>query len=172
MMADYGLKRNGSGYKDETAYKAFMGMAKSGEVWTANNGREQVLILKNQGTFCNCLTLTDKSNDNQCIEIIISGHPRLQEPVLATLDHCKQRSALVGEADLHAGTMYTNPGMVKYLFNSWLGTFVQKLPASEFEKVREAVEDALSIGRKAVDKDHRKECHDLLDKILDKVGVM
>lgn len=31
-MADYGLKRNGSGYKDETAYKAFMSMAKSGEV--------------------------------------------------------------------------------------------------------------------------------------------
>ena len=139
-MADYGLTRNGSGYKDETAYRAFMSMAKAGEVWTANNGREQVLILKNQGTFCNCLTLTDKSGDKNCIEII------------------------------SAGTMYTNPGMVKYLFNSWLGTFVQRLPEDEFAKVREAVADAMGFGKKTIDR--RKECHDLLDAILDKVGAM
>lgn len=137
-MADYGLKRNGSGYYDETAYKAFMGMAKAGDIWTANDGREEVLILKNQGTFCNCLTLTNRSEDKQCIKII------------------------------SAGTMYTNPGMVKYLFNSRLGAFVQRLPATEFEKVREAVEDALSIGKPI---DHRKEAHELLDMILDRVGA-
>lgn len=140
-MADYGLKRNGSGYKDETAYKAFMSMAKSGEVWTANDGREKVLILKNQGTFCNCLTLTDNDKREGSMEII------------------------------SAGTMYTNPGMVKYLFNSRLGAFVQKLPATEFKKVAEAVEDALSISPKRVNTDHRKECHELLDKILDRVGA-
>lgn len=135
-MADFGLKRNGSGYYDETAYKAFMGMAKAGDIWTANDGREEVLILKNQGTLCNCLTLTDKSMDKQCIEIV------------------------------SAGTMYTNPSMVKYLFNSRLGTFVQRLPADEFAKVMEAVEDALGFGMR----DRRKEAHDLLDMILDKVG--
>ena len=135
-MADFGLKRNGSGYYDETAYKAFMGMAKAGDIWTANDGREEVLILKNQGTLCNCLTLTDKSMDKQCIEIV------------------------------SAGTMYTNPSMVKYLFNSRLGTFVQRLPADEFAKVMEAVEDALGFGIR----DRRKEAHDLLDMILDKVG--
>ena len=140
-MADYGLKRNGSGYKDETAYKAFMSMAKSGEVWTANDGRERVLILKNQGSFCNCLTLTDDDKHEGNMEII------------------------------SAGTMYTNPGMVKYLFNHRLGAFVQKLPATEFDAVVQAVEDALSIGRKKVDKDHRRECHELLDKILDRVGA-
>ena len=139
-MADFGLNRNGSGYYDETAYKAFMGMAKAGDIWMANNGREQVLILKNQGTFCNCLTLTDRSGDKNCIEII------------------------------SAGTMCTNPGMVKYLFNSRLGAIVQKLPASEFEKVMKAVEDAMGFGKKIVDR--RKECHDLLDAILDKVGAM
>ncbi len=137
-MADFGLKRNGSGYYDETAYKAFMGMAKAGDIWTANDGREEVLILKNQGTLCNCLTLTDKSMDKQCIEIV------------------------------SAGTMYTNPSMVKYLFNSRLGTFVQRLPADEFAKVMEAVEDALGFGIR----DRRKEAHDLLDMILDKVGVL
>ena len=137
-MTDYGLARNGSGYRDETAYRTFMSMAKSGEVWTANDGREEVLILKNQGTFCNCLTLTDFAKDNQCVEIN------------------------------SAGVMYTNPGMVKYLFNSRLGKFVQKLPKAEFEKVKEAVEDAMDFGGKAADR--RKECHDLLDMILDKVG--
>lgn len=140
-MADYGMKRNGSGYKDETAYKAFMSMAKAGEVWTANDGRERVLILKNQGSFCNCLTLKDDDKHEGNMEII------------------------------SAGLMYTNPGMVKYLFNSRLGSFVQKLPATEFDAVVQAVEDALSIGRKKVDKDHRRECHELLDKILDRAGA-
>ena len=139
-MADFGVKRNGSGYYDETAYKAFMGMAKAGDIWTANDGREEVLILKNQGTLCNCLSLTDKSMDNRCIEIV------------------------------SAGVMYTNPGMVKYVFNSRLGAFVQRLPASEFEKVMEAVADALGFGKQSAPVDRRKEAHDLLDMILDKVG--
>lgn len=143
-MADYGLKRNGSGYYDETAYKAFMGMAKAGDIWSANDGREDVLILKNQGTFCNCLTLTLKSEDKQCIEI--KGpypHPR-----------------------------HTNPGMVKYLFHSRLGRFIGRLPEIEFDAVREAVEDAMGFAGKVVEVDKRKEVHDLLDMILDKVGAM
>lgn len=141
-MADYGLARNGSGYYDETAYKAFMGMAKAGDIWTANDGREEVLILRNQGTFCNCLTLTNKSMDKQCIEVV------------------------------SAGTMYTNPGMVKYLFNSRLGAFVQRLPASEFEKVREAVEDAMGFRKPEVKIDKQAIAHELLDMILDRVGEL
>ena len=142
-MAEFGMMRNGSGYKDETAYKAFMSMAKGGEVWTANDGREKVLILKNQGTFCNCLTLTDVDKHNDGLEIV------------------------------SAGRMYTNPAMVKYLLNSRLGAFVQKLPATEFARVVQAVEEALSIPLKPADKavDHRRECHELLDKILDRVGA-
>lgn len=137
-MAYFGLNRNGSGYFDSTAYKAIMGMAKAGDIWTANDGRDEVLILRNQGTFCNCLSLTDRSNDNQCIEIV------------------------------SAGMMYTNPGMVRYLFNNRLGTFVQRLPDDEFQKVREAVAETLGFGGKAAIR--RKEAHDLLDMILDRVG--
>lgn len=139
-MADYGLKRNGSGYYDETAYKAFMGMAKAGDIWTANDGREEVLILRNQGEFCNVLTLVNTYKHSRMMEIT------------------------------SAGTYYTDPGMVKYLFNGRLGAFVQRLPASEFEKVREAVEDALGFGKQATEIDRRKEAHDLLDMILDRVG--
>lgn len=137
-MADYELIRNGSGYYDETAYKAFMGMAKAGDIWTANDGKERVLILKNQGEFCNALTLLDTCKHSQMMEIT------------------------------SAGTHYTDPGMVKYLFHSRLGAFVQRLPADEFKKVREAVEDALGFGKQAVDR--RKEAHDLLDMNLDRVG--
>lgn len=141
-MADFGLNRNGSGYYDETAYKAFMGIAKSGDIWTTYNGQSAVLILCNQGTFCNVLTLLDTHKHSRMMEI----------------------NGMV--------THYTDPAMVHYLFNERLGRFVQRLPEDEFAKVREAVEDAMGFGGKAVEVDKRKEVHDLLDMILDKVGAM
>lgn len=67
-MADYGIRRNGSGYNDPTAYKAVTSMAKAGEIWTANDGREEVLIIQNHGSFCNVLSLTDHEADKRCIE--------------------------------------------------------------------------------------------------------
>lgn len=140
-MADYGLKRNGSGYRDETAYRAFMSMAKPGDVWTAGDGHKKVLILKNQGAYCNCLTLIDTHKHDRMMEI---------------------RSALV---------YHTDPAMLEYLFCDKLGAFVERLPADEFDRVLEEVEAALYFGRKGADKGHRKECHELLDKILDRVGA-
>ena len=139
MMADYGLKRNGSGYYDETAYKAFMGIAKAGDIWTTHNGQCSVLILRNQGTFCNVLTLLDTHKHSRMMEIN------------------------------SAGTYYSDPAMVHYLFNEKLCQFVQRLPHDEFARVMEAVEDAMGFG-KAIDR--RKEAHALLDMILDKAGAM
>lgn len=138
-MADFGLNRNGSGYYDETAYKAFMCMANAGDIWTTSNGQE-VLILRNQGTFCNVLTLLDTYKHSRMIEIV------------------------------GRGTYYTDPAMVRYLFNENMGKFVQRLPEDEFAKVREAVEEVMGFGRKAAEADKRKQVHDLLDMILDKVG--
>lgn len=135
------MGKNGSGYKDETAYKALMGMAKPGDVWTAGDGHKKVLILKNQGAFVNCLTLVDTQKHSRMMEIN------------------------------SAGTFYSDPAMIEYLFCERLGTFVQRLPADEFDKVFEAVEEALAFGRKKVDQDHRRECHELLDKILDRAGA-
>jgi len=144
-MAYFGMSKNGSGYKDETAYKALMGMAKPGDVWTAGDGREQVLILKNQGSFVNCLTLAERKKHENMLEI------------------------------QSAGTFYTNPAMIKYLFCEKLGTFVQRLPADEFDRVLEAEEEALRfprvrISRPGKKEKHRQECHALLDRILDRVG--
>lgn len=140
-MAYYGMSKNGSGYRDETAFKALMGMAKPGDVWTVEDSK--VLILKNQGAYCNCLTLIPEKKCERMIEIV-SGE-----------------------------TFYTDPGMVRYLFNERLGVFAQRLPADEFDNVLGAVEEALRFPRLRISRvkksmQHRQECHALLDKILDR----
>jgi hypothetical protein len=69
---------------------------------------------------------------------------------------------------------YTDPGMVKYLFNEKLGRFVQRLPEDEFARVREMVAETLGFCEQTanVEIDKRKIAHELLDMILDKVGAM
>ena len=140
-MADYGMKRNGSGYYDPTAYAAMIGMAKPGEIWETNNGKKLVLILKNHdhGNFCNCLTLTDKVEDKYCMEV---------------------------------RGKYTNPGMVQYLYNDYLSSWVTTLTPAEFENVRCAVSNALGLrGREPepepVEMTLAQKCHALLDMILE-----
>lgn len=59
-MQDYGLYRNSEGYSDPTVAEAIKGMAKPGEIWKYK-GRE-VLIVKNQGVYCNILTLVRKES--------------------------------------------------------------------------------------------------------------
>lgn len=55
-MADYGLYKNAEGYADPTAAEAIKGIAKPGEIYEYK-GRE-VLIVKNQGGYCNTLALS------------------------------------------------------------------------------------------------------------------
>jgi hypothetical protein len=81
-----------------------------------------VLILSNQGTFCNVLTLLDTHKHSRMMEI----------------------NGMV--------TYYTDPAMLHYLFNEKLGRFVQRLPEDEFAKVKEAVEDAMGFAGKVVDR--------------------
>ena len=67
-MQDYGLNRNSEGYADPTAAEAIKGMAKPGEIWKYK-GRE-VLIVKNQGGYCNILTLfTAPGKDKNSIDV-------------------------------------------------------------------------------------------------------
>lgn len=115
---EFKMTRNGSGYYDETATKAFNGMAKSGEIWTAgNNGRErEVIIIKNHGRMCNVLSLLDERKGNNCIEVV-------------------SRSL-----------KYTDPRMIQYMFNDSLGQFVKALSDEEFDKVLDEVEDALEVN--------------------------
>lgn len=112
-MADYGVCRNGSGYKDETAYKAIMGAAKPGDVWT--EGDKLVLILRNQGAFCNVLMLREEQVHSRMMEIV-SGK-----------------------------VFYTDPAMLKFTFCERLGQFVQKLPRDVFARVLDEVANALNF---------------------------
>ena len=67
-MADYGLNRNSEGYSDPTAAEAIKSMAKPGEIY-GYKGRE-VLVVKNQGGYCNILTLSyDPGKDKNSIEV-------------------------------------------------------------------------------------------------------
>lgn len=140
-MADYGMKRNGSGYYDPTAYAAMIGMAKPGEIWETNKDGKLVLILNNHGGFCNCLTLTDKSEDKNCMEV---------------------------------RGMYTNPGMVRYLFNDYLSCWVSTLAHDEFDDIMAGVADALGLhggkhepAPEPVEMTLAQKCHALLDMILE-----
>lgn len=139
-MPKFGLKYNGSGYRDETAYRAMVGLAKPGEIWTARNEQEEVLILNNHGGWCNCLTMTDKAVDKRCLEV-------------------------VGEQYV----MYTNPGMVKYLFSDLLNWRVDRISPQGLEDIRGEVAEALglrgAVGQKA-ELTHEQKCHALLDEIL------
>lgn len=112
-MTDYGMARNGSGYKDETAYKAIMGAAKPGDIWT--EGDKLVLILRNQGAFCNVLMLREENVHSRMIEII-SGK-----------------------------VFYTDPAMIKFTFCERLGQYVQRLPRDEFARVLDEVANALNF---------------------------
>lgn len=62
------LKRNGSGYVDPTAYIAINDAPKGGEIWQLSNGAE-ILILKNHGTMCTAIKLTDRPNPG-AVEVI------------------------------------------------------------------------------------------------------
>ena len=61
-MAEYGAYKNSEGYADPTAYEAIRGMAKPGEIWTYKE--REVLIIKNQGSYCNILQLGSYKKDS------------------------------------------------------------------------------------------------------------
>ena len=63
-MKDNDLKRNASGYYDETAYKAITSPPKAGEIWTSADGRKCWLILQNRGDVCSTLLLGKEDKGN------------------------------------------------------------------------------------------------------------
>lgn len=63
-MKDADLKRNASGYYDETAYKAITAPPKAGEIWTSSDGRKCWLILQNRGDVCSTLLLGKEEKEN------------------------------------------------------------------------------------------------------------
>lgn len=113
-MADYGMTRNGSGYWDETPYKAVMGMPKAGEVWSSTQNK-LFLVLKNHGEFCTVLGLNEYNRKNECLPVTVEY------------------------------TLYTNPGMLSYLFNAGFAEYVKRIPDEEYIAIMDAVAEALAV---------------------------
>lgn len=113
-MADYGMTRNGSGYWDETPYKAVMGAPKAGEVWSSTQDK-LFLVLKNHGEFCTVLGLNEYNRKNECLPVTVEY------------------------------TLYTNPGMTAYLFNTAFAEYVKRIPDEEYMAIMDAVAEALAV---------------------------
>lgn len=113
------MKRNGSGYYDETPYKAYQGMHRPGEIWVRNTDQRQVLVLAVHHHFCTVLQLVNRQSAYG------------------------DRIPVNGSA-----TQYTNPAMVTYMNNDLFGKYVRKMAHKDFLSVLDAVGAALAIPRR------------------------
>ena len=62
------LKRNASGYNDETPYKALTTSPKPGDVWVRQDGANMFVVAVN-GYICNTLRMNDTPKDVTSVEI-------------------------------------------------------------------------------------------------------
>lgn len=118
-MLENDIKRNGSGYYDETPIKTglFTSGPQAGEIWETTEGKE-MLVLKNQGGYCNTLYLQTTNSHPDQIEII-SREKR-----------------------------WANPGMVGYIVNRGFAQYVKTLPEAQYLDIMQAVGDRLSVSIK------------------------
>lgn len=114
-MIDNDIKRNGSGYYDETPVKSgvFAG-PQPGEIWETTMGKE-FLIIKNQGGYCNTLALRDSTAHADNIEVV-------------------SREA-----------RYVNPVMIGYLANREMVQFVKAVPEEKYMEIMEAIGERLGV---------------------------
>ena len=133
------MNRNGSGAYDGTAYKAMMGAPKPGEIWMHKNGytEKEVLVVQNHGTVCTVITLVDERKNNDCIEIVSKS------------------------------IKYCVPYMLQYAFNQSFGEFVKKMPDADFDKVLDAIEDALDLNINRQDEEVNEAVEVLEQKITE-----
>ena len=115
-MLENDIKRNGSGYYDETPIKTglFTSSPQAGEIWETTEGKE-LLVLKNQGNYCNTLCLQTANTRPDQIEII-SREKR-----------------------------WANPGMVGYIVNRGFAQYVKTLPEARYLDIMQAVGDRLGV---------------------------
>lgn len=64
-MKDQDVKKNASGYYDETCYKAAMSGPQPGEIWLHRKSEQPSLILANNGPLCICLKLYELRLDGE-----------------------------------------------------------------------------------------------------------
>lgn len=110
------IRKNGSGYYDETPYKAINDMYHPGEIWVRNTDQKQVLVMAVHRNFCTVLQLSD--------------HPGMYGDKIAVNG---------------SGTQYTHPGKLMYMYKDMFGKFVRRMAHRDFMGILGAVGDALGI---------------------------
>lgn len=141
---EFKMNRNGSGAYDGTAYKAMMGAPKPGEIWMHKNGytEKEVLVVQNHGTVCTVITLVDERKNNDCIEIVSKS------------------------------IKYCVPYMLQYAFNQSFGEFVKKMPDADFDKVLDAIEDALDLNINRQDEEEVNEAVEVLEQKITELEAL
>ena len=66
-MSDFGIKRNASGYYDETPYKAIRKGPQPGEIWTHRTISDYVLVLARDERVCAMLRLDDRFREGKIV---------------------------------------------------------------------------------------------------------
>lgn len=114
MNAD--LKRNASGYYDETCYKGITAPPKPGEIWQNKKG-QRVLIINSNAKVASTLLLTTNTETAECPIPVTAGDK----------------------------VLYTDPIMIGYALVRTLDAFVMKAKPEEFHVAREEIGKALGI---------------------------
>ncbi len=117
-MAEFKLSRNGSGYYDETAYKAIYDLAKPGDIfeYTMPKCKKIYLIIKNHGKFSTALALLNTAEDGDYEIASVSGN-----------------------------RYFTDPRMIQYIYNDNCGKFMSTVSLVDFANLRKEIGAALSI---------------------------
>lgn len=116
-MKSNDIRRNASGYYDETAFKAIQAITKApkaGEIWMDSTGSKTYLVLQSRKSVCSTLLLGTENKENSIM-------------VMARVP------------------MYTDPIMIGYTFSSMLTQYVKTVTEDSMENVKKAVARALGI---------------------------
>lgn len=119
MMKDNDLKRNASGYYDETCYKGITAPPKAGEVWQYKMTGAYMLVLGGNEKVSSCLKL-------------VKNFAVFESPNIIPVT--------IGEEE-----WYTDPVMIGYTFNDKLDGYITKLTADQLAAVQKAVGKYLGI---------------------------
>lgn len=65
QMKDFGVKRNASGYYDETCYKGITAGPSPGEIWLHSKSGAYCLIVSDNGGICNCLKMYENYQEGE-----------------------------------------------------------------------------------------------------------
>ena len=127
MTVENDIRRNGSGYIDQTAYKAILN-AEKGEKKMEYQRGEIYEAKKNDGTF---------------MEVVILAVHEETCTILQLSDNVLEGSFKV----IAKGEKYTSAYRIGYVFKDKIRTFIRRLKDEEFSEVMEHVRDSLSIPK-------------------------